>query len=105
MVKAAGFLKKLKKVGQLLKKGTGWVNENVVKPLKPVIDTGLDMAGLSFAKPIVDMGSRFIDEYSGYKPKDDRIKRFVGTATDIALDTQRAPAERKYINPFANFLN
>ena len=107
MTKSAGFLKKLKKVGQLIGKGAGWVNNNVVKPLRPVIDTGLDMAGAGAAKKLLDFGSNMIDQYSGYKPSanDDRYRRFVTGAADFALDTQRAPADRKYANPFTNRLN
>ena len=107
MTKSAGFLKKLKKVGQLIGKGAGWVNDNVVKPLRPVIDTALDMTGYgSVAKPILNAGSSFIDKYSGRTPSQN--KKWVNALEDVAdyaLDTQRAPAERKYVNPFSNRLN
>ena len=108
MAKSAGFLKKLKKIGQLIGKGAGWINDSIVKPLRPVIDTALDMTGVgSIAKPILNAGSEFIDKYSGYKPSqsDARFGSFVRGAADFALDTQRAPAERKYVNPFGNFMN
>ena len=108
MVKSAGFLKKLKKLGTLIGKGVGWVNENVVKPLRPVIDTGLDMLGVgTFAKPALNMASNMIDKFSGYQssPSDERAKQFIGVASDFALDTQRAPKDRKYTNPFLNRLN
>jgi hypothetical protein len=107
MTKSARFLKKLKKVGQLIGKGVGWVNDNIVKPLRPVIDTALDMTGYgSVAKPILNAGSSFIDKYSGRTPQQDmRIVGAVQDIADYALDTQRAPAERKYVNPFSNRLN
>ena len=108
MVKAAGFLKKLKKLGQIAGKGFGWLNENVVKPLRPVIDTALDMTGFGTPlKKVVDFGSNLIDEYSGYKPtiKDGRVKKIVERTSDFALDTQRAPQDKKYTNPFLNRLN
>ena len=107
MVKSAGFLKKLKKVGKLIGKGAGWVNDTVVKPLRPVIDTALDMTGYgSVAKPILNAGSSFLDKYGGRKPEQNKqFVRALENVADFALDTQRAPAERKYVNPFSNRLN
>lgn len=106
MVKAAGFLKKLKNLKNIVGKGAGWINENLVKPLRPVIDTGLEMAGLGGVKQIVDAGSRFIDKYSGYKPSgNNQFRNMVTDVQDFALETQRTPAERKYSNPFGNYLN
>ena len=98
MVKSAGWLKKLKKVGQLIGKGVGWVNENVVKPLRPVIDTGLDMFGLGGAKKVLDGASNFIDQYSGYKPSSssNTFKNIIAGTADFALDSQRAPSDKKY---------
>ena len=43
MGKAAGFLKRLKKVKDLIGKGASWVNTNIIKPLDPIIDTALGM--------------------------------------------------------------
>ena len=97
MVKSAGFLKKLKKVGQLVGKGVGMVNDNIIKPLRPVIDTGLDMFGFGGAKKVLDGASNLIDQFSGYKPSsDDKLKKIIGVGTDFVLDTQRAPSDKKY---------
>ena len=96
MVKSAGFLKKLKKVGQLVGKGAGWVNSNIVKPLRPVIDTALDMTGFgSVAKPILDVGSNWLDDNFGTKPNKKFLKG-VEFGSDLFLDTQRAPEQKKY---------
>lgn len=95
MVKSAGFLKKLKKVGQLIGKGASWVNENVVKPLRPVINTALDMTGFGAAKPILDIGSNWLDSNFGTKP-DKTFQKGIEIGKDIFLDTQRAPSQKKY---------
>ena len=96
MTKSAGFLKKLKKVGQLVGKGASWVNENVVKPLRPVIDTALDMTGYgSIVKPILNAGSNWLD--SNFKTEqNDAIKTGITFGKDLFLDTQRAPTQKKY---------
>lgn len=95
MTKSAGFLKKLKKVGQLIGKGAGWINDNVVKPMRPVIDTALDMTGFGAAKPLLDIGSNWLD--SNFKSKqNDAIRTGIEFGKDLFLDTQRAPSQKKY---------
>lgn len=96
MVKSAGFLKKLKKIGQLVGKGASWVNNNVVKPLNPIIDNALDFVpGGNIIKGAKNMASNFLDQQFG-TASDKRITNFIDTTGDYFLDTQRAPQERKY---------
>ena len=112
MVKSAGFLKKLKKIGQLIGKGAGWVNENVVKPLKPLINQGVNFAAGAAGVPMlgtainsaIDAGSSWLDSnFGGQENK--QIKDFTRYGVDRIMDTQRAPPERKYDNPFTQRLN
>lgn len=96
MVKSAGFLKKLKKVGQLIGKGASWVNTNIVKPLRPVIDTALDITGLgSVAKPALNMASNWLDNNFG-TTQNKQIQDATRFGADFLLDTQRAPSQKKY---------
>lgn len=97
MVKSAGFLKKLKKVGQLIGKGASWVNNNIVKPLNPVIDTALDFVpGGGMLKNVKDAASNAIDRYLPSAPTNKRIQQAVKFGADVALDTQRSKQDRKY---------
>ena len=108
MGKSAGFLKRLKKLKDFVGKGAGWVNENLLKPMRPVIDTALDMTGYGAPlKKVVDFGSELVDKYSGYTPnaRDRQIKNAVSWGTDVVLDTQRSSTDKKYANPFLNRLN
>ena len=109
MAKSAGFLKKLKQIGNLIGKGASWVNKNIVKPLNPIIDTALDFVpGGGIIKTVKDGVSRgldYVDEKFYNTQTDNRIQDAVRWGADVALDTQRAPAERRYRNPFGNFLN
>ena len=110
MVKSAGWLKKLKKVKDLIGSGASWVNKNVIKPLRPYIDTGLDMIGAPWAKKIVDVGSHFIDEWD---KKDGRNTNttavpYIQRGVDMIMDTQRSEEDKKYNtfrSPFRNRLN
>lgn len=103
MVKSAGFLKKLKKIGQLVGKGAGWVNENIVKPLKPFINQGINFAAGAAGVPMlgtavnsaIDVGSNWIDSTFGGK-SNKHIKDVTRFGSDILLDTQRAPSQKKY---------
>ena len=65
MVKSAGFLKKLKKIGNVIGKGATWVNKNILKPLNPILDTALDFVpGGSIIKTVkngVSKGLDFVD--------------------------------------------
>ena len=102
MVKSAGFLKKLKKVKDLIGTGASWINNNVVKPLRPYIDTGLDLVGAGWGKKVLNAGSNLIDywdEKDGRKT-DTKHSKYIQKGADLLLDTQRAPTERKYSNLF-----
>ena len=97
MTKSAGFLKKLKKVGQLIGKGASWVNNNIVKPLNPVIDTALDfIPGGDMIKNVKNAASNAIDRYLPSAPTNKRIQQAVKFSADVALDTQRSKQDRKY---------
>ena len=96
MVKSAGIFKKLKKIGQLVGKGASWVNNNVVKPLNPIIDNALDFVpGGNVIKGAKNMASNFLDNQYGTN-HDKRVTNFFDTAGDYFLDTQRSPQEKKY---------
>ena len=97
MVKSAGFLKKLKKVGNLIGKGTSWINNNIVKPLNPVIDTALDFVpGGSAIKTVKNFATNAIDNYLPSAPTNKRVQDAVRFGADLALDTQRPQQDRKY---------
>ena len=103
MVKSAGFLKKLKKVGQLIGKGAGWVNSNIVKPLKPLINQGISFATSAAGLPMVgtainaalDAGSNWLDSKYGNN-SNKQIQDVTRFGADLLLDTQRAPSQKKY---------
>ena len=103
MVKSAGFLKKLKKIGNLIGKGASWVNDNVVKPLKPIINQGVSFAAGAAGVPMlgnaintaIDAGSNWLDENFGSKPNK-QIQDAFKFGADFALDTQRSQQDRKY---------
>ena len=105
MVKSAGFLKKLKKIGNLIGKGASWVNNNIVKPLKPIINQGVSFAAGAMGVPMVgtainsaiDAGSNWLDENFN-TPTNKNIQKIVGYGADLALDTQRPQQDRKYLN-------
>ena len=97
MVKSAGFLKKLKKVGNLIGKGASWVNNNIVKPLNPIIDTALDFVpGGSVIKTAKNFASSAIDNYLPSAPSNRNVQNAVRFGTDVLLDTQRSRQDRKY---------
>lgn len=96
MVKSAGFLKKLKKIGNLIGKGASWVNTNIVKPLRPMIDTALDMTGLgSVAKPALNVASNWLDNNFG-SSQNKQVQDATRLGADLFLDTQRPSSQRKY---------
>lgn len=95
MVKSAGFLKKMKKIGNIIGQGASWVNNNIVKPLRPIVDTALDMTGFGAAKPILDVGSNWLDEHFGTK-SNKQIQDFTKLTADFTLDTQRPSQNKKY---------
>ena len=104
MVKSAGFLKKLKKVGNLIGKGITWANKNIVKPLNPIIDTALDFVPgggiIKNVKNTITTGIDYLDD-TFYKTKgDNRIQNYVKKGADVLLDTQRSRQDQKYLKYF-----
>lgn len=63
MSKFAGFLKRAKKVGNFLGKGLKWVNENIVKPLKPKIEQALEDHGYGNVNKYIDFGSDLVNKH------------------------------------------
>ena len=104
MVKSAGWLKKLKKVGDLIGQGATWVNKNIVKPLNPILDTALDFVPgggiVKTVKNTVSKGLDFIDD-AFYKTRENKqIQNIFNSGADILLDTQRFDRDRKYSKLF-----
>ena len=108
MGKFAGFLKRMKKLdlGGKAMKGLSWLNDNVYKPLKPMIETGLDMGGYGYLKPFTDMGSKSIDlGRDRLKIDNSRGRDFASMFTDKFKDSQSLPRDitkrgQKYRSPF-----
>ena len=99
MTKSVGFLKKLKKLGQLVGKGASWVNKNVVKPLNPIVDTALDFVPYgNTIKEVKNTISKGIDRYLPSAPSNKYVQKAVQFGADVALDTQRSKNDQKYIN-------
>ena len=94
MVKSAGIFKKLKNI---FKTGAKWINNNIVKPLNPIIDTALDFVpGGNIIKKVKDGASNLIDKIPGENNRNERVQRIVAQGADMIMDTQRAPRDRKY---------
>ena len=93
MVKSAGIFKKLKKIGNLIGKGASWVNQNIIKPLNPIIDTALDFVpgggAIKTAKNVVSKGLDFLGDNVYNTQTDNRIGDTVRYGADFLLDTQR----------------
>ena len=101
MVKSGGYLKKLKNLGKLIGKGANWVNQNIVKPLNPLIDTALDFVPygntIKNVKNTVTRGLDLLDNVDDFRTTPNRnVQRLVDTGSDIFLDTQRSKRDRKY---------
>ena len=103
MVKSAGIFKKLKKVGNLLGKGASWVNNNIVKPMKPLINQGVNFASSALGVPMVgdalnsalDIGSNWLDSNFGSK-SNKQIQNAARFGADLLMDTQKPQQNRKY---------
>ena len=106
MVKSAGFLKRLKKIKDFIGKGASWVNNNIVKPLNPIIDEALDFVPYgNVIKNVKNKAGEYLDQRYGTQ-QDNRITNIVRKGGDCLLDTQRLPSEPKvYSNPFGARLN
>lgn len=97
MVKFAGFLKRAKKLGDVIAKGASWVNKNIVKPILPAAKTVLEATGFGSVGNVIEKGSNLLDnvlEKQGYTAKDD-ISKYVKFGSEYLLDTQRLPSERR----------
>ena len=98
MVKAAGFLKRLKNLKDYVGKGLSWVNKNIVKPLNPIIDTALDFVpGGGTIKTVKNMASNYLDQKYQDTRSNPQLQQFVRRGADMLLDTQRGPNDRRYI--------
>lgn len=105
MVKSAGIFKKLKKVGNLLGKGASWVNNNIVKPMKPLINQGISFGASALGVPMagdalnsaLDIGSNWLDDKFGSK-SNKQIQNAARFGADLLMDTQRSKNDKKYIN-------
>ena len=112
MVKSVGWLKKLKKIGDTIGKGASWVNNNIVKPMKPLIRNGVNFATSALGVPGVgsiintalDYGSDLLDSKYGTS-SNKKITNISNVVGDYLEDTQRSPSKRKYGQIFQNRLN
>lgn len=113
MFKKAGYLKTLKKMKDFFGKGLTWVNNNIVKPLKPIINNALEMTPYGdIGKIALETGSNLIDNF-GYNNDPNvgynNFGKVVEQTSDIIMDSQRAPRDRKYNqkykNPFGGVIN
>ena len=111
MAKSAGFLKKLKKIGDMIGKGASWVNKNIIKPLNPVIDTALDFvpggSAIKTVKNFASKGLDYLDDNFYNTEEDDTVQQYVKTGADVILDTQRSKKDQKYLKniPFGGIPN
>ena len=115
MGKGAGFWKKLKdvakKIGGTVAKVVSWGNENIFKPIKPLLEpavkifdpSGIGSKVLNVASQAGDWVSDQYQKQTGYKPNN-TVGQFVNAATDIAVDTQRYGKDKQYRN-FADYAN
>lgn len=98
MVKFAGYLKRLKNLNDFVGKGAAWLNTNIIKPLKPLIKQGIEMAGYGQYSNLIDTASDVVDNYARNKNLkiSPNFGKYVSDGLDIALDTQRSNNDRKY---------
>lgn len=115
MGKGAGFWKKIKdiakKIGGTVAKVVSWGNENIFKPLKPILQpiiglfdkTGIGSTVLNVAGQAMDWVSDQYNQATGYTPNN-TVGQLVNAGTDIALDTQRYGNDKQY-NNFTDYAN
>ena len=84
--KFAGFFKRMKKLGSTIGSGMSWINDNIIKPMKPLIQNGLEAAGYKDAGKYIDMGSNIVDKFN----KQDYSGASSGI-NDMIMETQRLP--------------
>ena len=56
--------KGFQKVGKAIKKGVGWVNDKIIKPIKPVLKTAANVFLPGVGGKIVDAASDGIDAWT-----------------------------------------
>lgn len=115
MGKGAGFWKKIKdvakKIGGTVAKVVSWGNENLFKPIKPLLEpvvkmfdpTGIGSKVINIAGQAADWVSDQYKQQTGYTPNN-TVGQFVNAGADIAMDTQRYGDDRQY-NNFADYAN
>ena len=108
MVKFANWLKRAKKIKDVVGKGASWLNTNIVKPALPVAKKVLEATGYGTIGNFIEKGSDLVDnvlEKQGYKAKND-IGKYVKFGSEYLYaqraqdakhpyDTQKLPSERK----------
>src|SRR5574344_972439 len=65
MVKSPGFWKRLKKISDFIPKAALWVNDNIIKPIKPVLKPIIEKVAPNYGKYInkaIDYGSEIVDK-------------------------------------------
>ena len=98
MVKFANWLKRAKKIKDVVGKGASWLNTNIVKPALPVAKKVLEATGYGSIGNIIEKGSDLVDnvlEKQGYKAKND-IGKYVKFGSEYLYDKQKLPSQRKH---------
>lgn len=98
MVKFANWLKRAKKIKDIVGKGASWLNTNIVKPALPVAKKVLEATGYGSIGNFIEKGSDLLDnvlEKQGYKAKND-IGKYVKFGSEYLYDTQKLPSQRKH---------
>ena len=86
-------------------------NENLFKPIKPILQTavglfdktGIGSTVLNIAGQAADWVSDQYHKHTGYTPNN-TAGQFVNAVSDIAMDTQRYGDDKQY-NNFADYAN
>ena len=61
MPKFIGWLKRAKKIKDIIGKGASWVNTNIIKPALPVAKKVLEATGYGSIGNIIEKGSDLVD--------------------------------------------
>lgn len=103
MGKSVGFLKKLKQIMNLTQKNfkpaMTWLKDNIYKPLKPLLQTGLDMAGYGDYNNLLDAGEKIADNVFGKSDNTSFKDSFMEPAIEFGLSTQRLSSAPKVQQP------
>ena len=99
MGKSVGFLKKLKQIMNLTQKNfkpaMTWLKDNIYKPLKPLLQTGLDMAGYGDYNNLLDAGEKIADNVFGKSNNTSFKDSFMEPAIEFGLSTQKPKPKPK----------